>query len=85
MGAFNASTWSPRFRELPQTTGWQRAPTGLGILGTHSLIAPQTTLLAQPIGHLLSITSVRILDAEMGPYLGSDHRPTLMRCAVKAR
>jgi endonuclease/exonuclease/phosphatase (EEP) superfamily protein YafD len=84
MGDFNASTWSPPFRKLLQSTGWKRAPTGFGVLGTHALIAPETALLAHPIDHLLASDSVRILDAYLGPYLGSDHRPILMQCAVKA-
>ncbi len=49
----------------------------------NALIAPHTSLLTPPLVHLLTSNSVRILDAIVGPYLGSDQRPILMQCTLK--
>ena len=85
LGDFNASPWSPAYRELLQKTGWKAARKPYGVLGTQALVAPQTPLFAQPIDHLLVNAGLRVLQSRVGPYLGSDHRPLFAVGAVKAR
>lgn len=84
LGDFNASTWSPYFRELLKTTGWHHAPAARLPLGTHSILLPQTLCFAHPIDHALGNGSARLLRQTIGPYLGSDHRPIVVDVALES-
>jgi len=77
MGDFNASPWSPAYKNMMRTSGYQDGRKGFGILVTqhgHGLIS---RWLWRPIDHCLHSEGVRMQQIRTGPDLGSDHLPVI--------
>lgn len=70
-GDFNATPWSPVFRNAVSRSGLIDSTRGFGIQPTFPR-APWP--LAIPIDHLLHSPDLTVLSRATGPYLGSDHR-----------
>lgn len=72
-GDFNATPWSNAFAG-PSRRGWRRA-TGLA----PTWPAAWRGLMGIPIDHVLGSSAWRAMDTQVGPAIGSDHRPVLAR------
>jgi endonuclease/exonuclease/phosphatase (EEP) superfamily protein YafD len=79
-GDFNVTPWSPHFRRVLATSGLRDCALGQG-LGA-SWPAPATWLGIR-IDHCLASAHWRVLDARVGPHLGSDHRPIIVELALE--
>ena len=75
LGDFNCTPWSPYFRELCATTGLRDAARGQGFVRTWY---PTALPLGIPIDHVLHSEELRVGGFEVGPDLGSDHRPIVV-------
>jgi endonuclease/exonuclease/phosphatase (EEP) superfamily protein YafD len=80
MGDLNATPFSPRFKNLLIDCGLRDSSLGFGITRTwHSEIP----LLGLPIDHILVSRDLAVISREVGPKVGSDHRPVMVRVARK--
>ncbi|MBE9140591.1 endonuclease/exonuclease/phosphatase family protein [Nodosilinea sp. LEGE 07088] len=81
MGDFNASMWSPYYQRLKRQTRLRNVRRGFGLLPTWPVgdhLGWMTQLLAIPIDHGLLSPELTVVDARVGPDVGSDHRPVLI-------
>jgi endonuclease/exonuclease/phosphatase (EEP) superfamily protein YafD len=83
MGDLNVSMWSPYYRSMIESSGLRNARQGLGILPTHSIVAPQIAALSAPIDHCLVSSDVRVKDFRLGPAIGSDHLPIVAELLIE--
>ena len=60
-----------------ETSGLRNARQGLGVLPTHSIVAPQFAALSAPIDHCLVTPEIQVKDFRLGKAIGSDHRPII--------
>lgn len=79
MGDFNCTPWSPWFHELLDQTGLRDSRRGFGY---HSSWPKRMPLLGIPIDHFLVSEDWVVHNREVGPYLGSDHRPIILTASV---
>ncbi|MEL6929514.1 MAG: endonuclease/exonuclease/phosphatase family protein [Cyanobacteria bacterium J06600_6] len=77
LGDLNVSLWSPFYHSMIQTSGLRNARQGLGILPTHSIIAPQLAALSAPIDHCLVSSEIQVKNFKLGKAIGSDHLPII--------
>ena len=74
-GDLNATPFTGRFRDLLAETGLRNSALGFGLTRTwHSGIP----LLGLPIDYILVSNGITVLNHEVGPDIGSDHRPLLV-------
>ena len=73
-GDFNASPWSVAMQPLFHDAGLLDAAAGFTLMPTWFAIDP---VLGAPIDHVLVSRSITVRAFEIGPALGSDHRPLL--------
>ena len=71
-GDFNATPWSPHFRDLLATTGLRDAGSGRGWLPTWPTWLGPAGI---PIDHVLVKGPVTVAGLSLGPDVGSDYRP----------
>ena len=84
MGDLNISMWSPYYRSMIEGSGLRNARQGLGILPTHSIIAPQFAALSAPLDHCLVSSDIQVKDFRLGPAIGSDHLPIIAELLIKS-
>ena len=84
MGDLNISMWSPYYRSTIEGSGLRNARQGLGILPTHSIVAPQFAALSAPIDHCLVSSDIQVKDFRLGPAIGSDHLPIIAELLIKS-
>ena len=77
LGDLNVSLWSPFYHSMIETSGLRNARQGLGVLPTHSIVAPQFAALSAPIDHCLVTPEIQVKDFRLGKAIGSDHRPII--------
>jgi len=77
IGDLNVSLWSPFYRSMMEKSGLRNARQGLGVLPTHSIVAPQFAALSAPIDHCLISPEIQVKDFKLGKAIGSDHRPII--------
>lgn len=82
MGDLNVSLWSPFYHSMINTSGLRNARQGLGVLPTHSIIAPQFASLSAPIDHCLVTSEIQVKDFRLGKAIGSDHRPIIAELLI---
>ena len=75
-GDFNVSLWSPYYRQLERRSRLHNARRGFGILPTWSPLHP-SWMLSLPIDHALVSKELVATRVEVGPDIGSDHRPLI--------
>ena len=75
VGDLNAAPWNQHFRRLLRDSGLQDSARGRGVQPTWPA---GSILLRIPLDHCLHSPSVRILDRQIGPDVGSDHLPVIM-------
>ncbi|MBE7384042.1 MAG: endonuclease/exonuclease/phosphatase family protein [Leptolyngbya sp. SIO1E4] len=85
IGDLNLSMWSPYYTRLIRQTGLKNARKGFGLLpswptrGTYRQMPDWAALLFSiPIDHCLLSSEVVVSDVQIGPPLGSDHRPLVV-------
>ncbi|PZO11961.1 MAG: hypothetical protein DCF25_18450 [Leptolyngbya foveolarum] len=87
VGDFNASMWSPYYRQLVHQTGLKNSRAGFGLLPTWPsslsyVKLPQlnalTRLVQIPIDHCLASSSLKVVGMHTGPDIGSDHLPIVV-------
>ena len=79
-GDFNATPWSWPFRTLLAGTDLENSQVGFGL--QPSFPAASNLLLRVPIDHLLHSKSLKVIDRQLGPALGSDHFPLVVDLQV---
>lgn len=82
LGDLNVSMWSPYYRSMIEESGLRNARQGLGILPTHSIVAPQFAALSAPIDHCLITPDIQVEDFRLGPAIGSDHLPIIAELLI---
>lgn len=78
-GDFNVTPWSPKYRDFVEQSGLIDASLGQGL--TASWPSPLTWLGIR-IDHCFVAGPWRVLDAHIGPHVGSDHRPLVVELAL---
>lgn len=84
MGDLNISMWSPYYRSMIKGSGLRNARQGLGILPTHSIVAPQFAALSAPLDHCLVSSDIQVKDFRLGSAIGSDHLPIIAELLIKS-
>lgn len=79
VGDLNISPWSPYFYDLLRTSGLKDSRDGFGIQASWPTFVP---LFLIPLDHCLVHSSVQVLDRRLGPKIGSDHYPVMIKLAV---
>ncbi len=85
VGDFNTSCFSPTFRLILRSTGLRNTAQGFGCQPTWGPRLPKQPWLPWvgiPIDHVLASENVTVLEHEVGPDLGSDHRWVKVRLSV---
>lgn len=82
MGDLNVSMWSPFYHSMIQRSGLRNARQGLGILPTHSIVAPQFAALSAPIDHCLVSSDIQVKNFKLGSAIGSDHLPIVAELLI---
>lgn len=72
IGDLNITPWSPYFKDLLDQSGLRESRTGFGLQPTWPTTMP---LLYIPIDHILVSADIRVHKHQLGPGIGSDHRP----------
>jgi len=85
IGDFNITMWSPYYQRFIRQTGLKNVRDGFGILPswpTSATYGPvpgwMAGLLAIPIDHGLLSPELTVTDVQVGPNVGSDHRPVVI-------
>lgn len=79
-GDLNTSIWSLLYRDFRQETGLLNTRQGYGVQGTWpSWLGPFRTTL----DHILVDPTIEVAHIEVGPHVGSDHRPLLADLVVR--
>lgn len=81
-GDLNITSWSPVFRQLLGGSGLTDSRRGFGIQGTWPSGWPASMRL--PIDHILVSRDIVAVHREVGPDIGSDHRPIFAELALCA-
>ncbi|MBL9174084.1 MAG: endonuclease/exonuclease/phosphatase family protein [Verrucomicrobiales bacterium] len=82
LGDLNITPWSPHFPQLLRAGHLLRAHPGWGVFATWQVDQPWFSL---PLDHCLVSPSIAVRRLEVGPDVGSDHRPLLAELAVPPR
>jgi len=81
-GDFNITMWSTFYRQLRQTTGLKNIRDGFGVLPSWPTYLPPVSI---PIDHCLVSPQIPVLDARIGPHVGSDHLPVIVDLGGEGR
>ncbi|MGD1931970.1 MAG: endonuclease/exonuclease/phosphatase family protein [Leptolyngbyaceae cyanobacterium] len=91
IGDLNITMWSPYYKQLMRNTGLQNARQGFGLLpswptkGTYRQIPNWASLLFSiPIDHCLLSPDLTVDNVQIGPNVGSDHRPVIIDLRLSA-
>lgn len=82
LGDLNVTPWSPHFPRLLKHGQLLRAHPGWGVFATWQVDQPWFSL---PLDHCLVSPNLPIQRLEVGPDVGSDHRPLIVELAVPPR
>lgn len=85
LGDFNITMWSPYYKRFERQTGLKNVRDGFGVLpswptgGTYLPVPSWVTRwMAIPIDHGLLSPELAVANVQIGPDVGSDHRPVLI-------
>jgi len=76
VGDLNTTMWSPYFMDLIRNSGLRDARMGYGLCTTWPM--PLPSFLRLPIDHCLVSDDLRVTRLQIGPNIGSDHRPLIV-------
>lgn len=77
MGDLNTTPYSPHFKRLLRESGLRDSRCGRGIQGTWQAHLPP--FLRIPLDHVLHSPEINVLDRKLGPDIGSDHLPVIVK------
>jgi len=80
-GDFNLTPWSPWFDKICQTSQTSDAATGFGVATTWQVFP--TLIGGLKIDHTLVSDDIGVVDFRVGPDIGSDHRPTIIKFQIR--
>ena len=80
-GDFNMTPWSPWFKEIMSASQTFDASTGFGLTPTWEVFP--TLIGGLKIDHALISDDLEVHDFQVGPNIGSDHRPIIVDFSVK--
>lgn len=75
IGDLNVTPWSPYFQDLLKNSGLRDSQLGFGVQSSWQSPIPGVMI---PIDHVLVSPRFSVLARELGPDIGSDHRPVLV-------
>jgi endonuclease/exonuclease/phosphatase (EEP) superfamily protein YafD len=78
-GDLNATQWSHAFRKFLSVSGMQDSTRGFGLQPTFPMDG--NPLVRVQIDHLLHGRDLVVMDRRLGPRMGSDHAPVIVRLA----
>ena len=78
-GDLNATSWSPYFGEWLHTAHLRDSRRGFGVQPTWNGINRLFTI---PIDHILISSGIQVHERDIGPDIGSDHRPVIMDFSI---
>lgn len=81
LGDFNATPWTPALKTMMRALRLRTAREGRGIYGSWPAFFP-LPFLRLPIDHILYRGNIEASDFKTGPFIGSDHLPTLASFSV---
>lgn len=76
VGDLNVTMWSHHYRRFERESGLSNARKGFGINPTWPLFLPIALI---PIDHVMISAGIAVTGVEVGPPIGSDHLPLLVR------
>jgi len=79
LGDLNATAGSPYFSELLRDSGLKNTSQGRGLFGSWPAWLPFARI---ALDHCLVSASIRVLDKQLGPRVGSDHLPVLVEVQI---
>jgi endonuclease/exonuclease/phosphatase (EEP) superfamily protein YafD len=80
VGDFNMTPWSPYFPEILRVSGLKNSLVGAGFQPSWPSWLP--ALLRIPIDHALVSEEFEVVERKVGPHIGSDHRPLIIKIAL---
>lgn len=80
IGDLNVTPWSPYFQNFIKQTGLRDTQLGFGVQSSWESPIPGVMI---PIDHVLTSPKFHVLDRQLGPDIGSDHRPVVVDIAFK--
>jgi endonuclease/exonuclease/phosphatase (EEP) superfamily protein YafD len=78
-GDFNATVWSPHLRDFIKTTSFKDSGRKRGFQSTWRRLNPFFSI---PIDHIFHNAALTCTSRQIGPALGSDHRPVIAEFAL---
>jgi endonuclease/exonuclease/phosphatase (EEP) superfamily protein YafD len=79
LGDLNMTSWSPVFSRFIKSTGLQDTRLGFGIQASWPTNNP---LVQVPIDHILVSPHIVVHDRRLGPRVGSDHKPVILKFSI---
>ena len=79
-GDFNMTSWAPAFGDFIAATGLRDSRRGFGVRPTWPSANP---ILRIPIDHCVVSEEIAVHDHRVGPDIGSDHRPIIVKFSVR--
>ncbi|MEZ6056519.1 MAG: endonuclease/exonuclease/phosphatase family protein [Planctomycetaceae bacterium] len=76
VGDLNTTSWSPCFEKLLEQTGLRDSRVGFGVQPTWPT---NRFVLSIPIDHVLISPEIAVMDRVIGPNIGSDHFPVVVK------
>lgn len=81
LGDLNITSWSPYFSELLRRSGMRDGRRGSGVQPSWPALP---WLFRIPIDHTLVSADIHVVHRELGPPIGSDHRPVVIEFRVRS-
>jgi endonuclease/exonuclease/phosphatase (EEP) superfamily protein YafD len=82
IGDLNTSSWSPFFQDLAEKTNLKNVREGFGLLPSWPTFMGFGWLMI-PIDHCLVSSNIRVVKAQTGGRIGSDHLPLIVELELK--
>lgn len=82
MGDLNVVSWNSKYKKLLSRSNLSDSMIGFGIQTTWPSF---TSMLGIPIDHILVSKEIRLLDRDVGKYVGSDHLPVIIEFMIDSR
>ena len=80
LGDLNITSWSPYFSDLLRRSGMRDGRRGSGVQPSWPALP---WLFRIPIDHTLVSADIHVMHRELGPAIGSDHRPVVIEFRVR--
>ena len=80
LGDFNATSWSPALQRLMERARLRDSRGGRGLFGSWP---SRLAVLGIAIDHVFLSENISVISREVGPHVGSDHRPVLIEVGLK--